>query len=407
MTLDLAKLDRVLCVDDISRTARIQAGATGPKIEDHLNSRGFTLGHFPQSFEFSTLGGWIATRSAGQNSIGYGKIEDMAQAVRAVTPAGVIETKDTPATAAGPSLLQMLIGSEGAFGIITEATMRIHPRPAAQDYRGILFHSLEEGIGAYRELMQSTDLHPSIVRLCDASESSAHVVTSHAHQGLRRLADGLLGRYLQVQGYDWPNGSGLLMILGFDGEPGRVGRQWARALDVCGDYQGVSLGRAVGQSWVRDRFSRPYLRDILLGHGIMVDALETATTWSNLMNLYAAVAKAIRGTISATGGGPGFVMVHISHAYAQGASLCATFLGRQVADPNPLAKQVQWQEVKRAATDAIIAAGGTLTHHSGVGREQAPWLGDEVGPLGVESLRALKKTFDPSGIMNPGILLPS
>ena len=406
ITLDMAKLDRVFSVDDVSRTARIQAGATGPEIEAQLNARGFTLGHFPQSFEYSTLGGWLATRSAGQNSIGYGKIEDMTQSLRAVTPVGVIETKDTPATAAGPSLLQLLVGSEGAYGVITEATMRIRPRPQVQDYRGVLFHSLEDGATAYRELMQSADLHPSIVRLCDPSESCAHVALSRSQQGLHRLADGLLGRYLQVQGYDWPNGNGLLMLLGFDGEAGWVGRQWTRALDVCGDYHGVSMGRAVGRSWMRDRFSRPYLRDVLLGHGILVDTIETATTWSGLLGLYAAMVKAIRGTISATGGGPGFVMVHISHAYEQGASLCATFLGRQVEDPNPLAKQAQRQEVKRAATDAIIAAGGTLTHHHGIGREHAPWLRDEMGPLGVESLRALKETFDPSGILNPGVLLP-
>jgi alkyldihydroxyacetonephosphate synthase len=407
VTLDLAKLDRVLCVDDLSRTARIQAGATGPEVESQLNSSGFTLGHFPQSFEFSTLGGWIATRSAGQNSAGYGKIEDMTRAVRAVTPVGMVETRDTPATAAGPSLLQLLTGSEGAYGVITEATMHIRPLPAVQDYRGILFHSLEEGIAAHRELIQSADLHPSIACLYDASSSAAHVVMSRSNRGLRRLADGLFGRYLQAQGYDWSKGNGLLMILGFGGEAGWVGRQWTRALDVCGDHRGLSMGRAVGQSWVRDRFAQPYLRDMLLGHGVMVDTLETATTWSNLMRLYEAMVTAIRGAISANGGGSGYVMVQVTHAYEQGASLCATFLGRQVDDPNPLAKQAQWQEVKRAATDAIIGAGGTLTHHYGIGRDHAPWLRDEVGPLGVGSLRALKELFDPSGIMNPGILVPS
>jgi alkyldihydroxyacetonephosphate synthase len=405
ITLDLANLDRVLCVDPVSRTARIQAGATGPEIESQLNAQGFTLGHFPQSFEFSTLGGWIATRSAGQNSNGYGKIEDMTQAVRAVTPAGVIETKDTPSTAAGPSLLQQLVGSEGAYGVITEAWMRIRPLPAVQDYRGILFPVLDDGIAAYRNLMQSVDLRPSSVCLSDAAETAAYAVLNHEQQGLRRLAGGLLERYLKVQGHGLASG-GALMLLGFDGTADWVASQWNRALEMCNDHHGRLLGRAVGQAWMRDRYTQPYLRDTLLDRGIMVDTLETATTWSNLMHLYDSMVTAMRGVISITNGGSGYVMTHICHAYEYGASLRPTFLVSQVNDPDPLVRQEQWQVVKQATTDAILAAGGTLTHHHGIGRDHAPWLGEEVGPLGVESLKALKRTFDPTGIMNPGVLLP-
>jgi len=403
ITLDLARLDRVLSVDPVSRTARIQAGATGPEVEAQLNAHGFTLGHFPQSFEFSTLGGWIITRSAGQNSIGYGKIEDMTQAVRVVTPVGIIETKDTPATAAGPSLLQMLVGSEGAYGVITEATMRIHPLPAVQDYRGVLFHNLEDGFAAFRDLMQSQALRPAIIRLSDAPETAAYAVMSHEHHGLRRLADNMIEWYLKVQGYDLITGS-TLMLLGFDGDAEWTAQQWDLALELCGDHRGLSLGRAVGRSWMRDRYAQPYLRDTLLGHGVMVDTLETATTWSNLMHLYEAMVCAMKGTIAATGGGPGYVMTHISHAYEHGASLYSTFLGRQVPDPDPLVRQAQWQAVKQATTEAILAAGGTLTHHHGIGRDHAPWLEEEVGPLGIKVLRTLKQTFDPTGILNPGIL---
>jgi alkyldihydroxyacetonephosphate synthase len=404
ITLDLARLDRVLRVDCTSRTARIEAGATGPEVEAQLNAQGLTLGHFPQSFEFSTLGGWIATRSTGQNSIGYGKIEDMTQALRVVTPAGVIETKDTPASAAGPSLLQLLVGSEGTYGVITEATMRVHPLPAVRDYRGILFHSLEDGIAAFRDLMQSADLRPSITRLSDALETAVYAVMSREHHGLRRLADGLIAGYLKAQRYDLTTGS-TLMLLGFDGDAEWVVRQWDRALEVCGDHRGLSLGRAVGRSWIRERYAQPYLRDTLLGHGVLVDTLETATGWSNLTRLYETMVRAMKGAISATGGGPGYVMTHISHAYEHGASLHSTFLGRQVDDPDPLAKQEQWQTIKQTTTDAIMTAGGTLTHHHGVGHDHAPWLKGEIGPLGVEALRALKQTFDPTAIMNPGILL--
>ena len=404
ITLDLARLDRVLSVDPISRTACIQAGATGPEVETQLNAQGFTLGHFPQSFEFSTLGGWIATRSAGQNSVGYGKIEHMTQAVRVVTPVGIIETKDTPATAAGPSLLELLIGSEGTYGVITVATMRIHPLPAMQDYRGILFHNLEDSITAYRDLLQSPGLHPSIIRLSDAPEAAAFTVMSHKHHGLRRLADDLIEQYLKMRKYDLTTGS-TLMLLGFDGEAEWTARQWDQALEICSDHRGLLVGQSVGRSWVRDRYAQPYLRDTLLGHGAMVDTLETATTWSNLVHLYEAMVSAMKGAIAATGGGPGYVMTHVSHAYAYGASLYSTFLGRQVPDPDPLARQAQWQFVKQATTEAILTAGGTLTHHHGIGRDHAPWLEEEVGLLGMKALRALKPVFDPTGIMNPGILL--
>jgi alkyldihydroxyacetonephosphate synthase len=404
VTLDLARLDRVLSVDPVSRTARIQAGATGPEVEAQLNAHGFTLGHFPQSFEFSALGGWIATRSAGQNSIGYGKIEHMTQAVRVVTPIGIIETKDTPATAAGPSLLELLTGSEGACGVITEATMRIHPLPAVQDYRGILFHNLEDGVAAFRALMQSQALRPSIIRLSDGPETAAQAVMGHEHHGLRRLADHLIGWYLKVQRYDLTTAS-TLMLLGFDGDAERTAQQWDVPLEICGDHGGLSLGRVVGRSWMRDRYAQPYLRDTLLGHGVMVDTLETATTWSNLMHLYEAMASAMKGAIAATDGGPGYVLTHISHAYEHGASLYSTFLGRQVPDRDSLVRQAQWRAVKQATTEAILAAGGTLTHHHGIGRDHAPWLEDEVGPVGMKVLQMLKRGLDPAGIMNPGILL--
>ena len=404
ITLDLARLDRVLSIDPISRTARIQAGVTGLEVETQLNAHGFTLGHFPESFEFSTLGGWIATRSAGQNSIGYGKIEHMTQAMRVVTPVGIIETKDTPATAAGPSLLQLLVGSEGTYGVITEATMRVHPLPAVQDYRGLLFHDLEDGVAAFRDLMQHQALCPSIIRLSDAPETAAQAVMQHEHHGLRRLADQLIEWYLKVQRYDLAMGS-TLMLLGFDGDAEWTAQQWDLALAVCTDHGGLLLGRAVGRSWMRDRYALPYLRDTLLGHSVMVDTLETATTWSNLMHLYEAMVSAMKGAIRAGDGGPGYVMTHISHAYEHGASLYSTFLGRQVPDPDPLVKQAQWRAVKQATTDAILAAGGTLTHHHGIGRDHAQWLEEEVGQGGMQVLQVLKQCLDPNGIMNPGILL--
>jgi alkyldihydroxyacetonephosphate synthase len=398
LTLDLACLDRLVALDRTSWTARLQAGATGPEVEALLNAQGFTLGHFPQSFEFSTLGGWIATRAAGQTSTGYGKIEHMTQAVRLVGPTGILETRDTPATATGPSLLNLIIGSEGTCGVIVEATMRIHPRPAVQDYRGILFHNLEDGVAALRDLMQHGP-KPTIARLSDASETAAFAVLGHEHHGLRALVDQVLESYLHGKGYDLAGGS-CLLILGYDGEPQGVRRLWRQALPLCRDHGGLALGAAVGRSWKRDRFAQPYLRDTLLGVGVMVDTLETATSWSNLLHVYEEMTAAIRATIQATGGGPGFVMTHVSHMYEWGASLYTTFLGRQA----PGQEIEQWWAVKRATTEAILAAGGTLSHHHGIGRDHAPWLEQEIGPLGLTTLRALRQTLDPAGIMNPGLL---
>jgi alkyldihydroxyacetonephosphate synthase len=405
ITLDLARLDRVLSIDPESRTARIQAGARGPNIEAELNERGLTLGHFPQSFEFSTLGGWIATRAAGQTSIGYGKIEDLTQAVRVVTPAGIIQTEDVPASATGPSVREMILGSEGTYGVITEATMRIRPRPEAQDYRGILFHSFREGITFVRDLMQNERLRPSIVRVSDEPETAAYAALRRRHRDVRRYVDQLVEWYLRVRGYS-VEGNGSLMVLGFDGSRDWVLEQWELALEVCREHGGLPLGRSVGRSWKRERFAQPYLRDTLLGHGVLVDALETATNWSNLIRLHEAMTGALKTAIAANGGGPGYVMTHVPHACEQGASLYSTFVGRQIPTPDPLVKQAQWAGIKETVTQAILDAGGTLSHHHGVGRDHVPWLEGQLGPAGVGALRALKQSFDPDGTMSPGVLLP-
>ena len=399
LALDLARLDRVVSLDQSSWTARIQAGALGPEVEAQLNERGYTLGHFPQSFEFSTLGGWIATRAAGQTSTGYGKIEDMTQAVRIVTPIGIAETRDTPASATGPSLLQVLVGSEGALGVITEATMRVRPRPPAQDYRGFLFRTLGDGVAALRDLIQHGP-RPTIARLSDAQETAGFAMLAHGHRGPRLLADRAIEMYLAQKGYSLTGGS-CFLLLGYDGEPGRLGALWRQASPICRDHDGLSVGKAAGESWKRDRFAHPYLRDTLLGAGVMVDTLETATSWSNLLRLYEEMTAAIRVAIATTDGGPGYVMTHVSHMYEWGASLYTTFLGRQAAGQ----ELEQWWEVKRAATEAILAAGGTLSHHHGIGRDHAPWLAQEIGPVGMNALQGLKQTFDPAGIMNPGVLV--
>jgi alkyldihydroxyacetonephosphate synthase len=396
IVVDLVRLNRVLAIDRISQTAVAQAGIAGPDLERALNAEGFTLGHFPQSFEFSTLGGWIATRSAGQTSIGYGKIEDMVERVRVATPCGAIDVKPLPASASGPDLLQMLIGSEGALGVIVEASLRIRPLPEARDYRGMLFHSFQDGVEAIRELVQH-DIGVAMARLSDGNETGASLALARAPSTRRARLRLRAGQWLvRRRGYDFA--SSCLMLLGVEGEAERVDKVRKAALEMCKARGGTNLGRSVGRSWLRERFALPYLRDDLLDRGVMIDTLETATTWSNLLPLYRKLMQALQAAISATGSKP-FVMTHVSHAYRDGASLYVTFLGKQAGDPI-----AQWWSVKRAATEALLANGGALSHHHGIGRDHAGWLAREHGELGVEALRALKATLDPDGLLNPGVL---
>ncbi|MDH7486736.1 MAG: FAD-binding oxidoreductase [Anaerolineae bacterium] len=398
ISLDLARLNQVLAVDPISHTVTAQAGILGPALEQALNVEGFTLGHFPQSFEFSTLGGWIATRAAGQQSIRYGKIEDMVEWLRMVTPQGVIETRHVPASAAGPSLKEMLVGSEGAFGVITQATMRLRPLPTLRDTRGLLFRSFADGVAAIRAMMQS-DRPPAMARLSDVAETRAYQALSPARHGrAARLTRTIGTRLMKRRGIELHGAC--LMILGCEGDEQSVPEDMDAALTVCAAQGAFHLGRSPGEAWYAERFALPYLRDVLLDHGVLVDTLETATTWDNLLPLYQAVGQAIAEAIEAEGVKP-LVMCHVSHAYTDGASLYYTFLARQVAGR----EIAQWELIKRRATETIMQHGGTLSHHHGVGSDHRPWLEREHGPLGVAALRALKHTFDPYGVMNPGKLL--
>lgn len=400
VTMDLSRLNHLVSLNTDSWTARIQAGARGPELEAALNARGFTLGHFPHSFECSTLGGWIATRSAGQAATGYGTIEALTQAVRMVSPTGILETKNIPAAATGPSLLHLALGSEGAYGVITEATMRVRPQPEAQEYHGVLFHRLTDGLNALRDLVQQ-GTPPTVVSLSDAADTAVLSMLSHEPQGWRWLADRGIEAYLSRRGYA-PNGESCLLIVGYEGEATYVKNLVKQAVATCRTYDGFHLGQAAGESWKRDRFIQPYLRDTILAMGMMVDTLDTATTWSNAVNLYEVINAAINAAIPTCGGGSGHVMTRFGHATPGGISLTTTFWGRRM----PGQEIEQWWEIKQAATEAILEAEGTLSHHQGIGRDRVPWLGEEIGPVGMAVLKALKRTLDPEGIMNPGVLVP-
>ncbi len=391
VALDLARLDRLLAVDPVSLTVTVQPGMTGPALEQALAAHALTLGHFPQSFEFSTVGGWVATRSAGQASTGYGRIDALVVALRVATPSGEVVVRPVPASAAGPSLRELLVGSEGTLGVIVEATLRVRARPRVRRYEAFSLPRLGAGVDAFRALVQD-GAAADVMRLSDPVETQVSLAL--AGDGLTTRA---VGGYLRARGHR----DGCLTILGWAGSSeAQLRRRRSVAARALRAHGAVALGTPIGHAWEHGRFHAPYLRDELLAHGVMVETLETATTWDRLLELYEAVTGALDAALR-EGGTPPIVWCHVSHVYRAGASLYFTFVARQQSG----AELEQWHAAKAAACDAILAHGGTITHHHAVGRDHAPWLAGEVGELGVELLRAAKATLDPAGIMNPGKLI--
>ncbi len=392
VALDMAGLTGVESIDRESLSVTVGAGMRAAALERELAARGLTLGHFPQSFEYVSLGGCAATRSAGQASTGYGRFEDLVLGLRAATPAGTIELRALPASAAGPDLRELLVGSEGTLGVIDRLTLRLAPQPRERIYQGLLFADFESGAQALRRLAQEGE-PPTVARLFDRPETELSLRL--AGEGLRHAATQL---YFAAR----RRREGCLAILGFEGEPEQTRRSW-RAARACARAHGaIVLGSGAGEAWRASRFSAPYLRDELLTHGVMVETLETAACWSDLHALKSAVGRAISDALAASGT-PGIVGCHISHLYESGASLYFTFMARMLRG----AEERQWQSVKEAAGAAILANGGTITHHHAIGRDHRGQLEQEIGATGIAALAAVKQRLDPAGIMNPGKLLPA
>ncbi|MGY1702102.1 FAD-binding oxidoreductase [Geodermatophilus sp. SYSU D00766] len=390
LAVDLARMASLTDVDVASSLVTVGPGARGPALEAALAPHGLTLGHLPQSWEFATVGGYAATRSAGQASTGVGRFDDLVAGLTLATPSGVLELGHPPASAAGPDLLGLALGSEGALGVITELRLRVRPAPRAARYEGWSFRSWADGLAGLQRLARH-DLLPDVVRLSDPDETRATLLNAGG-TGARLLRGSLRAR---------GRGAGCLLVVGWEGLPPLVRARRGAALAVLREHGAVPLGRRVGESWRRHRYAAPYLRDRLMDAGLLVETLETAATWTDLPAVYDAVRSALRASLGREGRQP-LVMSHVSHGYPTGASLYVTVLAdRDDALPLP-----QWLAAKRAATDALLAAGGTLTHHHAVGADHRPWLEREVGPLGVAVLRAVKQRLDPRGVCNPGVLLP-
>ena len=380
VSLDLRRLDELHDLDEVSGEAVLGAGVTGPDAEKLLGAHGFSLGHFPQSFQFATIGGFAATRSSGQDSAGYGRFDDMVRGVRAVTPAGVLDLGRAPASAAGPDLRQLIVGSEGVFGVITRVRVRVHPAPESTRYEAWSFPDFTTGAAALRAVVQ-TGTGPTVIRLSDEAETGVNLATTES-----------IGEQTIT--------GGCLAITAFEGTEEHTASRHAETRALIEAHGGTSLGEAPAKAWEHGRFGAPYLRDSLLSAGALCETLETATSWSNLPVLKAAVTEALTSSLGETGT-PALVLCHISHVYPTGASLYFTVVAGQRGNPIE-----QWRTAKIAASDAMVRCGATITHHHAVGADHRPWMAAEVGDLGVEVLRAVKQVLDPTGILNPGKLIP-
>ncbi len=391
VVLSLERLAGLVSLDATSGLAAFGAGTPGPEVDAALAPHGFRLGHEPQSYELSTVGGWIAARSAGQRSTGIGRIEALLAGVEVVTPRGAWHLPARPASAAGPDLRQLVLGSEGRAGVITEATLRVRPLPAVEEGCSVLLPGWEAGVAVCRTLMQR-GVPVEVLRLSDVDETAFAVAVLHLSAPLRRAFAWLLRRRRFRRG--------CILLLGWAGGEAEVGEARARAAATWREAGGVSLGARGWRGWRRDRFQHPYLREALFEEGWGLDTFETAAPWSLLDGIHRVVTDAVAAAAARLGTRCA-LLCHLSHAYRDGASLYFTFLwplraGEEVA---------AWGTLKEAATAALLAAGGTVTHHHGVGTMHEPWVAAEWGAPGCAALEAALAALDPSGTMNPGVLI--
>ena len=400
VSLDMCRMHRVLEVDRYSLTARIQPGVYGQHLEDQLAEHGVTLGHFPDSFLHSTLGGWVATRSAGMQSDIYGKIEDMVISLRMVTPSGTIITRTVPKSSNGIDIKHLCIGSEGILGVITEVVVQVHHKPEKEDWYGWLFPDFKSGLDAIHECHRG-DCMPTVTRLNDPKKTALSFAFKHPKTGIKdKIAKAFKWYIGNVKKIDF--NQCCLMVVKYEGTPQAFNRIKNLVSAIYKKHRGVCLGAEPGRSFAKVKFDFPHLRDYVMDRSIMADVSETATTWDNLRTLHesglADVEQAIKDT-----GVDAWVGCHLSHSYRTGASLYFTFgclqrEGREIE---------QYLYVKKAAEDAFMKNGGTLSHHHAVGTEHLPWVEEDLSPTGLKAVKALKAGLDPNDIMNPGKIIPS
>lgn len=393
LVLDLSRMNRLLHFDPISRLARFQAGVAGPDVERQLAPHGMMLGHFPQSYEYSTLGGWVAARSSGQQSLYYGRIEDQFAGGRVITADAEINLPLHPASAAGPDLRQVLLGSEGRMGVITEVTVRARPIPEAEEFHGVFFPDWKRAEAFARAAVQNR-LPLSMMRLSSARETFV-TLSLAGHASLIKWME----RYLALRGI----GEGkCLLIVGFTGTKAHVSHTKKITMRLASKYNGVSLGQKLGSAWKKNRFRGPYMRNSLWVMGWAVDTLETAVPWDKVTDGVSRIEEALQKAAMDEAGERLLVYTHLSHLYGSGSAIYTTYVFRAQATPE---KTLQlWKRMKDAASRAIVEMGGTISHQHGVGRDHSPYLPAEKGEVGMKWLESMIKTADPKGLFDTGNL---
>jgi alkyldihydroxyacetonephosphate synthase len=396
ISLDVSRLRRVLAVDAPSGLARVQVGAFGPDLERQLNAQGWTLGHFPDSFTHSTLGGWIATRSSGMQSDRYGDIADLTRAVRVVTPSGLLVTRPVPHASTGPSVREMVLGSEGRLGVITEASVHVRRVPERRVILGYLFPSWSDGLAAMRDIAAS-EAAASVTRVSDAYETAFSFATRKAPSVLDRLKSRALTTYLRRRrGFDVD--AMCLSFIGYEGTRRHVAVQRKAVGRIVGRHGGLCIGASPGELYDQKKFDTPYIRDFLLDRGTLADVSETSAPWSRLRTVYDTVMASAHGAFDELGV-RGYIMCHLSHSYHAGACLYFTFAFKPSAQGDGLP---QYDLVKSAIQQAFMDSGATLSHHHAVGTEHARWLEEDISAPGVAMLQALFTGVDPGDNLNPG-----
>ncbi len=394
--LDIKGMDKLIDIDKINSTATFQAGILGPALEEILNSEGYTLGHFPQSFEFSTLGGWVVTRSAGQASTLYGKIEDLVEAIKVATPIGTINTPGFTRDAEGINLLPMFVGSEGTLGVVTEVKVKIQKIVKKHRWIVALFHDFELGADFMKELIQS-GIKPSVIRLSDAEETYFFTrLSSDKESGMiADLKSQFKKALLEWKNFTAPN----LLMLRLEEPAGSVTSQVIFTKNLIKKYNGWSIDPSIGEGWEAGRFTLPYLRDSLVEHGIFIDTMETAVPWDKVNDMHAAINKALKKSV-AFNKEKGVILTHISHIYPSAA--CMYFI---LLTPQKKNNRIdQWDKIKTLVTNTIVKNGGSISHHHGIGKDHQQWYLEKTDPLSLSILQSLKGIIDPNKILNRGKL---
>ena len=393
LSIDMSRMRALVSLDRDAQLATFCAGVAGPDLEAQLRAHGYTLGHFPQSFEYSTLGGWVVTRSSGQQSLRYGRIEQLFAGGRVETPSGTLDIPTFPASSAGPDLREMVLGSEGRLGILTHATVRISRLPQHESFHAVFFPDWERAVQAVRELAQAR-LPLSMLRLSNAVETST-MLTLAGHPRLVRLLEG----WLAFRGC---GGGKCMLMIGTSGAKAQAVPALSAALGLARRHRGVHVGQGLGQRWRRNRFRSVYLRNAAWAHGYAIDTVETAVDWPRVTQAMEGIERAATEALQACGERV-HAYTHLSHLYPQGASVYSTFVLRLSGDFDT--DMGRWRQLKDRVSEAIVAAGGTISHQHGVGVDHAPWLAVEKGELGMKAMAALFRQFDPDGRMNPGKLI--